>query len=101
MSRLDAGLVDEVESLLSTVSHERLFELGLEYRYVSSYLKGKIDYNEMIKQLKIAIHQFSKKQMTFFRYMEKNNIKIHWIKKKYFESSIKLLDRYLNENKNR
>jgi len=100
MSRLDAGLIDEVESLLSIVSHERLFELGLEYRYISLYLKGEISYNKMIKQLKTAIHQFSKKQMTFFRYMEKNNIKIHWIKKNYFQSSINLVEDYLNESKN-
>ena len=100
-NRLESGLIDEVESLLNTVSYDRLFELGLEYRYVSLYLKGKLSYNDMFKKLQTAIHQYSKKQMTFFRYMEKNKIRINWIGKNFFKSSVKIIDNFFDEIENR
>lgn len=78
--RLQQGLIEEVENLLTKgVTHEKLFFYGLEYRYISLFLQNKITYNEMFNKLNIAIHQFSKRQMTWFRRMEKNEIKINWI----------------------
>ena len=87
--------------MLNTVSYDRLFELGLEYRYVSLYLKGEISFDDMLEKLQTAIHQYSKKQMTFFRYMEKNKIKINWIEKNFFQSSVKVIDNFFSEIKNR
>ena len=79
--RIDQGLILEIEKLISQgVSHERLFYFGLEYRYISEYINGNINYSDLVKNLNTAIHRFAKKQMTFFRRMEKRNIKINWIK---------------------
>ena len=79
-TRLDNGMVEEVESLIrSGVKKDRLKTYGLEYKYVTQYLEKEIDYNEMFRLLNIAIHQFSKRQMTWFRRMERNGINIYWI----------------------
>ena len=73
-------MILEVENLLkSGVGHDRLFYFGLEYRYISEYITGNLTYDELVKNLNTAIHRFAKKQMTFFRRMEKRNIKINWI----------------------
>jgi len=73
-------MILEVENLLkSGVGHDRLFYFGLEYRYISEYIIGNLTYDELVKNLNTAIHRFAKKQMTFFRRMEKRNIKINWI----------------------
>tara|TARA_B110000196_G_scaffold279832_1_gene259652 strand:- start:499 stop:1389 length:891 start_codon:yes stop_codon:yes gene_type:complete len=86
--RLNRGLIEEVESLLNEgVSHERLYSLGLEYRFVSNYLQNILTKEEMFQKLNTAIHRFSKKQMTFFRRMEKRGLKIKWIK----ENNINLI----------
>ncbi|MDO4823956.1 MAG: tRNA (adenosine(37)-N6)-dimethylallyltransferase MiaA [Bacteroidales bacterium] len=79
--RLDEGMVDEVQTLLDKgVSPERLIRYGLEYKYVTLYLLGQLKYEEMVSLLEIAIHQFAKRQMTWFRGMEeRRGIKIHWI----------------------
>lgn len=78
--RLENGMIDEVQRIFeSGVSHERLQRYGLEYRFVSLFLDKKIDYNTMFKELNIAIHQFSKRQKTWFRRMESKGIVIHWI----------------------
>ncbi len=78
--RLKEGMVDEVKALLSEgVSSETLIRYGLEYKYVTLYLLGKITADEMHDLLEIAIHQFAKRQMTWFRGMEKRGTKIHWI----------------------
>ncbi len=80
LKRLSEGLVEEVKRLLgSGVSREILAYYGLEYKYVTNYLTGKLSYNEMVKDLEIAIHQFAKRQMTWFRGMERRGIKINWI----------------------
>ena len=90
--RLENGMVKEVESLLQDgVTHERLENLGLEYRFISRYLQEKITKDEMITQLNTAIHRFAKKQMTFFRNMEKNGIKINWISGGNLESALKII----------
>jgi tRNA dimethylallyltransferase len=78
--RLDIGMVDEVRSLLAAgVSHERLQMLGLEYRVIGSFLRGDIAYDAMREMLKAKIGQFAKRQMTYFRGMERRGIPIHWI----------------------
>ena len=79
-SRLDEGMVDEVRSILSTGVHpDDLIYYGLEYKYLTLYITGKLPYDEMVSQLEIAIHQFAKRQMTWFRGMEKRGSRIHWI----------------------
>jgi tRNA dimethylallyltransferase len=80
MKRLDSGMVDEVKKLLdSGISWQTLIYYGLEYKYITLYLTGKMGYNEMVKDLETAIHQFAKRQMTWFRGMERKGIKIHWL----------------------
>jgi tRNA dimethylallyltransferase len=78
--RLKQGMIEEVQRLHdSGISWERLDEMGLEYRYVSLYLQGKLTYEEMFKTLNIRIHQFAKRQDTWFRGMERRGITIRWI----------------------
>ena len=90
--RLINGMIEEVESLLyNGLTHERLDSFGLEYRFISRYLQGHLTKEEMTTKLNTAIHQFAKKQMTFFRNMEKNGIKIYWIPKGDFEKALKLI----------
>ncbi len=79
-SRLDEGMIEEVRSLLeSGVVAEDLIYYGLEYKYVTLHILEKLTYEEMFKGLEIAIHQFAKRQMTWFRGMEKRGAKIHWL----------------------
>ena len=78
--RLDEGMVEEIRSLLEGgIPPESLIYYGLEYKFVTEYLIGKLSYDEMVKRLEIAIHQFAKRQMTWFRGMERRGIPIHWI----------------------
>jgi tRNA dimethylallyltransferase len=78
--RFQNGMIEEVEFLLKThVNHDRLNYFGLEYRFISRYLNKIYTKDELFEKLNSAIHQFAKKQMTFFRRMEKRNIKIEWI----------------------
>jgi tRNA dimethylallyltransferase len=78
--RLNAGMIEEVRKLnKSGIAWEKLDSFGLEYRYVSLYLQGEISYDDMFKKLNTRIHQFAKKQETWFRRMEKKGIQIHWI----------------------
>lgn len=76
LRRMDHGMIAEVERLLASgASHERLFELGLEYRYISLYLQGKLSYERMVSELSNAIWQYAKRQRTWF----KRNTQIEWI----------------------
>ena len=78
--RLEQGMVDEVKGILATgVSPEDLIYYGLEYKYLTMYVIGQLSYEEMVNQLEIAIHQFAKRQMTYFRGMERRGVPIHWI----------------------
>jgi tRNA dimethylallyltransferase len=78
--RLENGMVEEVEQLLkSGISADDLIYYGLEYKYITLYLTGRLTYNEMCRQLEIAIHQFAKRQMTYFRGMERRGLPIHWL----------------------
>jgi tRNA dimethylallyltransferase len=80
MQRIADGMIDEVKQLIDRgISTETLIYYGLEYKYITLFLLGKLGYDEMLKALEIAIHQFAKRQMTWFRGMEKRGIKIHWI----------------------
>ena len=79
-ARLEEGMVEEVKALLDEgISADDLIYYGLEYKFVTEYLTGKITYDEMFTRLEIAIHQFAKRQMTWFRGMERRGFKIHWI----------------------
>lgn len=72
-------MVGEVQRLLKHVPAEDLIYYGLEYKYLTLYCLGELSYDEMVKQLEIAIHQFAKRQMTWFRGMERRGFTIHWI----------------------
>lgn len=78
--RLEEGMVDEIRQLLDRgIAPEDLIYYGLEYKFVTEYVIGKTSYEEMFRQLEIAIHQFAKRQMTWFRGMERRGFTIHWI----------------------
>lgn len=78
--RLDEGMADEVRGLLGRgIPPEDLIYYGLEYKYVTEYVIGRLTRDEMFRQLEIAIHQFAKRQMTWFRGMERRGTPIHWI----------------------
>lgn len=78
--RLQQGMIQEVQGLLAKgIAPEDLIYYGLEYKYLTLYAIGKLSYDEMVQQLEIAIHQFAKRQMTWFRGMERRGFTIHWI----------------------
>lgn len=78
--RLEEGMVDEIRALLDGgIPAEDLIYYGLEYKYVTEYVVGRITHEEMFRSLEIAIHQFAKRQMTWFRGMERRGFTIHWI----------------------
>lgn len=78
--RLKEGMVDEVRALLDNgLEPEQLIYYGLEYKYLTLYLTGAMDYDDMVRGLEIAIHQFAKRQMTWFRGMEKRGVDIKWV----------------------
>ena len=79
-ARLESGMVDEVKNLLSKgITPEQLKFYGLEYKYITQYIIGELNYENMFRNLNTAIHQFAKRQMTWFRRMERSGFKIHWI----------------------
>jgi len=79
-SRLDEGMVDEIRGLLQEgIAADDLIYYGLEYKYVTEYVIGKTTYDEMFQRLEIAIHQFAKRQMTWFRGMERRGFTIRWL----------------------
>jgi tRNA dimethylallyltransferase len=78
--RINQGMIEEVKTLLQTgVSFEKLDDYGLEYRYVAMYLQGQTNMNDMFQKLNSAIHQFAKRQETWFRRMERHGVRIHWV----------------------
>ncbi|MEG2514481.1 MAG: tRNA dimethylallyltransferase, partial [Bacteroidaceae bacterium] len=78
--RLDEGMIDEVKGLLAKgISAEDLIYYGLEYKYLTLHVIGKLSFEEMFAQLEMAIHQFAKRQMTWFRGMERKGFDIHWL----------------------
>ncbi len=96
--RFDQGMIAEVEELLQRgISHERLQALGLEYRFISKYLLNELTGNEMKDKLLIAIRQYAKRQMTWFRKMEKEGVRIEWLSTSVVdEKLIKELERFFS-----
>ena len=78
-SRLNEGMLEEVKTLLEKMPADDLIYYGLEYKYLTLHLTGKLTYEEMFNKLEVAIHQFAKRQMTWFRRMERNGFEIHWL----------------------
>lgn len=99
--RLREGMIDEIESLVKQgVSKETLIYYGLEYKFICQYLNGEFSYNKMVEKLNIAIHQFSKRQMTWFRKMERSGFNINWIDgnlplDKKLEQAMAIIHQYL------
>ncbi len=95
--RLEEGMIDEVKTLLAKgVTHNKLKFFGLEYKFLSMYLNKEINYNDMYQKLASAIIQFSKRQMTWFRKMEREGIKIHWLKTNEIDKAEKLIKEFIN-----
>ncbi len=91
-ARLNEGMIDEVKMLLdSGVQPDDLIYYGLEYKFVTNYLLGKLTFDELFTQLEIAIHQFAKRQMTWFRGMERRGFTIYWL------DALKSMDEKLDE----
>ena len=79
-ARLDKGMADEIRSLIGEgIDPEDLIYYGLEYKFITEYVVGRLSFDEMFRQLEIAIHQFAKRQMTWFRGMERRGYTIHWV----------------------
>ena len=97
--RLDEGMVDEVKRLLeSGITFERLASFGLEYKFISMHLQGKLNFDEMFKKLNTTIHQFAKRQMTWFRKMEREGVKIEWLNGADFDTACGIIDGSLSRN---
>lgn len=97
-ARLQEGMIDEVKSLLEQgVSYEKLELLGLEYRFMGLYLKGSLSYNDMYQKLNSAIHAFAKRQMTWFRKMEREGLEINWIDGPDFEQASLIIEQKLTK----
>jgi tRNA dimethylallyltransferase len=81
--RLQNGMIEEVKALIdSGINPDKLIFYGLEYKFITQYLTGKLDYKTMVERLNIAINQFAKRQMTYFRKMERDGLKINWLDSK-------------------
>ncbi len=95
-ARLEEGMIEEVKALLDEgIPADDLIYYGLEYKFVTEYLIGKTTYDEMFQRLEIAIHQFAKRQMTWFRGMERRGFTIHWIDALLpMEEKVKLIMNY-------
>ncbi|GAB4450546.1 MAG: tRNA (adenosine(37)-N6)-dimethylallyltransferase MiaA [Bacteroidales bacterium] len=92
-NRIDHGMIDEVQQLLNQgIASDDLIYYGLEYKYVTEYILGKYSFDEFFKRLETAIHQFAKRQMTYFRGMERRGIKINWLNAKNgIQENIKII----------
>jgi tRNA dimethylallyltransferase len=97
--RLDCGMIDEVKDLIDNgITFEKLEFFGLEYKFIAKYLKKELTYDQMFEKLNTAIHQFAKRQMTWFRKMEREGLKIHWIENEDYESAERIIvENYFNE----
>ena len=99
--RLDEGMVEEVRGLLAEgISAENLIYYGLEYKFLTQYAIGELTYEEMFHQLETAIHQFAKRQMTWFRGMERRGFTIHWLDATLsMEEKVEQIINLINTNK--
>lgn len=92
--RLNEGMIEEVESLFDKgVTYDKLLFFGLEYKYIAMYLKSELNYDDMFHQLNSAIHKFAKRQMTWFRKMQKEGTEIIWIEGNDINSAKQIIDR--------
>lgn len=92
--RLDNGMIEEVENLLTNgLPRERLSYFGLEYKFIGNYLNGELNRNDLFQKLNSAIHQFAKRQMTFFRRMERREIKINWMANADLSAALEIINR--------
>ena len=100
-ARLDEGMVEEIQGLLNEgIPPENLIYYGLEYKYVTLYLTGQMSYDDMVSRLEIAIHQFAKRQMTWFRGMERRGISIKWLPAPQTEEEMqKTIELIINNSK--
>lgn len=90
--RLEHGMIEEVEKLIADgITFDKLEFFGLEYKYIGKYLKHELNYNDMFQKLNSAIHNFAKRQMAWFRKMEREGIKIHWIDGANFDQAEKII----------
>ena len=97
-TRLNEGLIEEVQTLLAQgVSAEKLIFYGLEYKFVTEYLTGVLDRQTMTDRLRVAIHQFAKRQMTFFRKMERDGLAIHWLSDE-IDAQLRAAEKLIREN---
>jgi tRNA dimethylallyltransferase len=100
-ARLQSGMIEEVEGLLKKgVSKEKLYQFGLEYKYVTQYIAGKLNYNDMFQKLNSAIHNFAKRQITWFRKMEREGIVINWYNGDDYDEILSFASEELNKNEN-
>ncbi|MFA5805328.1 MAG: tRNA (adenosine(37)-N6)-dimethylallyltransferase MiaA [Melioribacteraceae bacterium] len=98
--RLQNGMIEEVKKLIDDgISFERLNLFGLEYKFIGKYLSGELSYNDMYQKLNRAIHSFAKRQMTWFRKMEKEGIIIHWIEGPNYGEAEQIISKHFFVNK--
>lgn len=96
--RLQNGMIEEVEKLISNgITFEKLDFFGLEYKFIGKFLSGELNYNDMFQKLNSAIHQFSKRQMTWFRKMEKEGVFINWMNFNEIDKADLLISNFLNK----
>ncbi|MBI44819.1 MAG: tRNA (adenosine(37)-N6)-dimethylallyltransferase MiaA [Candidatus Marinimicrobia bacterium] len=97
-SRLEQGMIAEVENLIASgLDYKRLDYFGLEYKFIGQYLLNQINYSEMVNLINIGINKFAKRQMTFFRRMEKRGIKINWFNKNQIKDIESIINSSLNQ----
>lgn len=96
--RLNTGMIEEVKSLMEQgVSKERMLLFGLEYKFISLYITGELTYNDMFQKLNSSIHSFAKRQMTWYRKMEKEGVSIHWIDSADVDKASSLIKEFYDE----
>jgi tRNA dimethylallyltransferase len=97
--RLEEGMIDEVKNLLDMgIPHNKLSFFGLEYKFISQYLRDKLNYNDMYQKLNSAIHSFAKRQMTWFRKMEREGVKITWFDGKDCDAVLSFIRERMEKN---
>ena len=95
--RLSEGMIEEVENLIKDgISYNRLKLLGLEYKYIAMHVNNELNYNDMFQKLNSSIHNFAKRQMTWFRKMEREGVKINWIEGADYEQAKKIIEENYN-----
>ena len=97
--RLDEGMIEEVKNLLEMgITHNKLSFFGLEYKFISQHLRGELNYNDMYQKLNSAIHSFAKRQMTWFRKMEKEGVNINWFDGTDYDAVLSFINERMEKN---